>query len=90
MDAFTWLTSTSGGFRAVSEFKDKVRHARRIQQNDNIFPLVTLGDVHMKTQFGGRQRPHLNVVRYVALGGAEQKPLLETTKTEPMNDSIPY
>jgi hypothetical protein len=88
MDAFTWPTSTFGGFRAVDELKGKVKRARMIQ-GDNIYPLVTLSDVHMNTQFGGRQRPAFKVVRFVPIGGPA-RPLLEETKPEPMNDAIPF
>jgi hypothetical protein len=78
LEAFTWPTSTAGGFRAVSELKERVRHAR-MMQGDNIFPVVTLSDTHMKTQFGGRQRPAFKVLRFITIGGT-QRPLLEPTK----------
>jgi hypothetical protein len=93
LEAFTWPTSTAGGFRAVAELKERVRRARMIQ-GDNVFPLVTLADTHMKTQFGGRQRPQFKVVRFITLGGTA-RPLLEPpAKPEPLrkelNDEIPF
>ena len=88
MEGFTWPTSTAGGFRAIDELKGHVRRAR-MMQGANVYPVVTLADTHMRTQFGGRQRPQFKVVRFVTLGGTE-RPLLEQTKPEPMNDSIQY
>ena len=41
---------------------------RRLR-GQNVFAVVTLSDKLMKTRFGGRQRPHLVVVRWIALGG---------------------
>ena len=34
--------------------------ARRIR-GQNIYPRVRLGDIHMNTQYGGRQRPTFNI-----------------------------
>ncbi len=91
LEGFTWPTSTAGGFRCIDELQGRVRRARRLQ-GDNVFPLVTLADIHMNTQFSGRQRPHFKVLRFVALGSAtEQQSLLAPAdKVPPMNDEIPY
>jgi hypothetical protein len=88
MECFTWPTSTAGGFRAVDDLQARVKRARRLQ-GDNVFPVVTLADTHMNTQYGGRQRPALKVVRFIAIGG-QAKPLLDEPKAEAMNDQIPY
>lgn len=88
MEGFTWPTSTAGGFRAIDELKGHVRRARMLQ-GANVYPVVTLADTHMRTQFGGRQRPQFKVKRFVVLGGVE-RPLLEQTEPEPMNDEIQY
>jgi hypothetical protein len=89
LEGFTWPTSTAGGFRAVSELTEHVRRARMLQGAANIFPVVTLFSTHMNTRFGGRQRPRLEVVRFITLGG-QARPLLEQPKPEPLNDAIPF
>jgi hypothetical protein len=88
MEGFTFVTSAIGGFRAIDELKGHVRRAR-MMQGANVYPIVTLADTHMRTQFGGRQRPRFKVVRFITLGGAA-RPLLEPAKPEPVNDAIPY
>ena len=88
MQGFTFPTSTAGGFRAVFELKDDVHRARMLQ-GDNVYPVVTLADTHMKTQYGPRQRPAFKIVRFVPIGG-QARPLLEESKAEPLNDQIVY
>jgi hypothetical protein len=34
----------------------------------NTYPVVQLANMHMKTRFGGRERPHLKIVRWITLG----------------------
>jgi hypothetical protein len=68
MDRYTYATGTTGGGIAVRDLRDKCIWMRRMR-GQNIFAVVTLADRHMKTKFGGRQRPHFVVVRWIALGG---------------------
>jgi hypothetical protein len=90
LEGFSWPTSTAGGFRAISELQERVHRARMVQGDDNLYPLVTLSDTFMNTQFGGRQRPQFKVQRFVVLGGAK-RPLLEPAKpAESLNDAIPF
>jgi hypothetical protein len=57
----------------------------------HVYPVVALSDTFMKTRFGGRQRPHFIVKRWVNLGPDEKvlpapkPPALESsaTKAEP-------
>jgi hypothetical protein len=35
----------------------------------NTYPVVQLADTFMNTRFGGRQRPHFKIVRWIRLGG---------------------
>jgi hypothetical protein len=75
MRAFTFVTATTGGFRAVRELKEQIRIARKLQ-DPNLFPLVTLTNAFMPTQYGGRQRPHFEVKRFVPIdpgGGGERQ-----------------
>jgi hypothetical protein len=67
LDKYTYPTSTTGGSIAVRELCDKVKWMRRHRPDANA--VVTLSDVHMNTRFGGRQRPHFNIVRWIGLEG---------------------
>jgi hypothetical protein len=92
MEAFTFITPTTGGHRAVDDLKGKVRRARMLQ-GANRYALVTLGDTHMNTRYGGLQRPDFKVLDYVPLGGPA-KPLLEPAKPrlslrDEMDDGLP-
>jgi hypothetical protein len=68
MDKFTYATGTTGGRIAIAEVVEKMQNMRRYHREENIFPIVTLSDVHMKTNYGGRQRPHFIVVDWIKLG----------------------
>ena len=68
MDKYTFPTGTVGGRIAVGELRDKLIWMRRTR-GPNVYPVVTLSDTHMRTRFGGRQRPHFKIVRWVRLGG---------------------
>jgi hypothetical protein len=67
MQVYSFPTNTHGGGRAVRELRETTSLARRIR-GQNIYPRVRLGDVHMNTQYGGRQRPTFNIVNYEMLG----------------------
>jgi hypothetical protein len=67
MDVYTYATGTVGGSIAVRDIRERTNWMRRLRGSD-VFPVVTLSDVHMNTRFGGRQRPHFKVARWVALG----------------------
>ena len=68
MDKYTFPTGTNGGRRAVRELRNKLVWMRKLR-GANVYPVVTLSDTFMPTQFGGRQRPHFIVKRWVRLGG---------------------
>jgi hypothetical protein len=103
MDRFTFATGTTGGRIAIGELRDKLVWMRRVR-GPNVYPVVTLGDVFMKTRYGGRQRPHFQIVRWVRLGGegageaaalpapaqpvAADSPPLVPGPTEDLNDSV--
>jgi hypothetical protein len=89
MKAFTYPTHTVGGHIAVGDLKDEVQRARLLRGAANLYPIVTLGDTFMNTKHGGRQRPALNVVRYVPIGDAPARPTLDEPKpAPPMDDSM--
>lgn len=69
MSRFTWPTSTVGGAICIRDIVDRTKWMRRYR-GEHVYPVVELSDTFMNTRFGGRQRPHFNVKRWVALGGA--------------------
>ena len=90
MDRFTYPTGTIGGQIAVRELADKVKWMRRFK-GDRVCAVVALSDVFMPTRFGGRQRPHLAIKRWVALGSGALAapattaiPLAAQPKVEPL------
>jgi len=67
MGLYTYATGTVGGGMAVREITDRIRWIRKAR-GANVHPVVALSDVHMRTRFGGRQRPQFVVKRWVVLG----------------------
>jgi hypothetical protein len=90
MDRYTWPTGTIGGSIAVRDLVDKTNWMRSFR-GSRVYPAVTLSDTFMRTRFGGRQRPHLIIKRWISLGPKEpvlpapatdkalEKPAAETT-----------
>jgi hypothetical protein len=74
MDRYSFATGTVGGGIAVRELRDKVQWMRKLR-GLNVYAVVTLANKLMKTRFGGRQRPHLIVTRWITLGADEQQVL---------------
>jgi hypothetical protein len=68
MDLFTFATGTIGGSICVRDIRDRTNWMRKLR-GSNVYPVVTLSDIHMNTRFGGRQRPHFKMQRFIALGG---------------------
>jgi hypothetical protein len=67
MDKFTFPTGTTGGRIAVRDLVDKTTWMRRLR-GPNVYAVVLLSDAFMNTKWGGRQRPHFKIVRWVSLG----------------------
>src|SRR5262245_58499871 len=95
MDRCNFPTSTIGGSIAVRELVDRVRWMRKFR-GENLYPIVRLADKFMNTRFGGRQRPHFEIVRFVAFGDsggelidkpAEPKTLAPPRAAEVAHDS---
>jgi len=99
---YTYPTGTIGGGMAVRDLVDRTKWMRKFR-GVNVFPVVTLGDAHMNTRFGGRQRPHFNIVRWIRFDGdgnalpAATQPALTGRQTvdppsvkEATGDSIPH
>ena len=41
-------------------------------RGEHVYPLVILADVHMRTRFGGRQRPSFTIKKWINLGGDDK------------------
>jgi hypothetical protein len=77
MEIFTYIAPTPmfkgdksgnfGGTRAIRELRESTKLARRVH-GAPVYAVVTLTDTPMKTSFGGRQRPHFQIVRFDPIG----------------------
>jgi len=68
LDKFTFPTSTIGGGIAMRLLADKVGWMRKHRSPDAC-AVITLDDTFFPTRYGGRQRPHFKVVRWIGFGG---------------------
>lgn len=74
--AFTWVADidTAGANRAINDLRKNIDLTRRVQGRLSLFPRVKLSDTFMPTQYGGRQRPHFDIVDYEPLGPEPEAP----------------
>jgi hypothetical protein len=77
---FTIPFATTGGHLASKELKDCCRRAQ-LMQGPHIRALVTLGHVWMPTGYGGRERAHFNILKYILFGPKKPDPALAATPT---------
>jgi hypothetical protein len=75
MSVYTWVApiETVGSSLAIKDLKESTRLARRLR-GLNVFPVVSLCDTFMPTQYGGRQRPCLKIKNYQPLGPEQVVP----------------
>lgn len=66
MERYSFPTGTVGGAIAVRDLVDKTNWMRRYR-GGHVYPAITLSDTFMNTRFGGRQRPHFLIKRWVKL-----------------------
>jgi hypothetical protein len=87
MDKFTFPTGTVGGRIGIRELVDKTTWMRRLR-GPNVYAVVLLSDTFMNTKWGGRQRPHFKIVRWVSLGseGGQVEALPPPTSKERQPD----
>jgi hypothetical protein len=87
MDRFSFPTGTVGGKIAVRDLRDKTMWMRRLR-GPNVYPVIVLSSTFMNTRFGGRQRPHFKIVRWVSLGaeGGQVEALPPPTSKERQPD----
>jgi hypothetical protein len=64
MDRFCFPTGTIGGRICVRDLVERTQWRRRFS-GANVLPVVTLSDTFMKTHYGGRQRPHFLIKRWI-------------------------
>jgi hypothetical protein len=91
LDRFCWPTSTVGGDKALRELVDKTKWMRTLC-GGQVYPVITLSDTFMPTQYGGRQRPHFIVPRWVSLGSGKPAlvaPPSETVAEPPKAEPLP-
>src|SRR5262245_1275216 len=69
MDRYTFATGTIGGGMCVRDLVEKTRWIRQFR-GAKVYPVVALSDTFMKTRFGGRQRPHFLIKRWITFGGS--------------------
>src|SRR5262249_15176323 len=67
--AYTFATGTIGGGMCVRDLVEKTRWIRQFR-GAKVYPVVALSDTFMKTRFGGRQRPHFLIKRWITFGGS--------------------
>jgi hypothetical protein len=72
-ERYTYATGTVGGGIAVRDLVDRTQLMRKFR-GENVYPAVIPSNTFMKTRFGGRQRPHFVIKRWIALGGGGALP----------------
>jgi hypothetical protein len=96
---FTFINSTVGAAIAIERLKDRVKMMRALR-GERVVPVVELGALPMKTQFGVKQRPNFVIHAWRNLGGpaSPNQPAIEyvsetvkpVSTEEVFNDSIGY
>jgi hypothetical protein len=85
MSKFRFPTSTVGGAICISAIVQKTNDKRRFEPG--AFPVVRLSNTYMKTRFGGRQRPHFEVVRWISFDDGAPV-TLPSPSTQPQLDNF--
>jgi hypothetical protein len=90
MDKYTFPTGTTGGRIAVRDLIDKTMWMRRLR-GPNVYAVVLLSDTFMNTKWGGRQRPHFEIARWVSLGSesGQVEALPPPPPPKPADESAP-
>jgi hypothetical protein len=68
-------TTTIGSARAVRDLVEQTRLMRRFKRQSNLYAVVEPSHTHMPTRYGGRERPHLIVKKWIVLGPDDSKVL---------------
>jgi hypothetical protein len=78
MSLYTWPSpkDTIGSRMCINDLRDRINLTRKFRGVD-VYPVVELSDTFMPTRFGGRQRPHLPVKRWITFGPSGEVKQLE-------------
>jgi hypothetical protein len=94
METLSWPTATVGGSIAIRELVEKIQRMRRFR-GEHVYPLVKLDHKPMRTRYGGRERPHLEVLAWFRVGDhgvqsidASARLALTRVATEPPLQSV--
>jgi hypothetical protein len=68
MNHYSFATGSVGGAIATRDLVEKTRWMRKFR-GAAVVPVVTHSDTYMNTKFGGRQRPHFLIKRWIVFGG---------------------
>jgi hypothetical protein len=82
LDQFSYPTGTVGGAAAIGELVKKIKIMRNFK-GPHVYPVVCLSDKLMQTKFGGRQRPHFLIKRWVPMGNGSEEHVLLPAPTRP-------
>jgi hypothetical protein len=66
-ETYTYASATKGAHFAYEHIRDAVANMRALQ-SERMKPLVRLSERPMKTKFGPRTRPHLEIIGWKSLG----------------------
>jgi hypothetical protein len=80
MNRYSFATGTVGGAICVRDLVDKTQWMRKFR-GTSVVPVITLSDTFMNTRFGGRQRPHFLIKRWIAFGGGGALPDMAERQT---------
>jgi hypothetical protein len=87
MARYTWPSpeSTVGSRICVTDIVDRINWMRRFK-GARVYPVVELSDTFMPTGYGGRQRPHFLVKRWIDFGSDREARELETPVQKALDD----
>jgi hypothetical protein len=69
MAQYHWADGSVGGSIAIREAVESTKAMRRFRPG--AAPVVELSSKHMNTKFGGRERPHFEILNWITLPGSE-------------------
>ena len=79
LDKLTFPRSTTGGGIACRDLSDKVAWMLK-NRGPRVSAVITLSDTFMPTKYGGRKRPHFEVVRWIGFDTGEGGDALSAPK----------
>jgi hypothetical protein len=84
---FTWPSNSDviGARICVNDLVKRTKLTRRYRGVE-VYPVITLSDTFMPTRYGGRQRPHFKVVRWITLGPGGEVKQLESAEQKTLDD----